>query len=122
MIPLLLDQGLAPRAAAALRERGMDAVHVSEIGLSEAADFEILEAARNAGRVCVTLDHDFHKHLAIAGHGQPSVVLLRAEGLGADAQASLIESVCIRCEKMLAEGAAISADVLTIRIRRLPLK
>lgn len=60
----LLDQGLAPLAAAMLRETGWDAVHVSEIGLDAADDWEILESARQADRVCVTLDHDFHAHLA----------------------------------------------------------
>ena len=33
MIAILLDQGLAPRAAAVLRDRRIDFVHASEIGL-----------------------------------------------------------------------------------------
>jgi predicted nuclease of predicted toxin-antitoxin system len=40
---LLLDQGLAPRAAAILRQHGLDAVHVSEIGMEQAEDIHILE-------------------------------------------------------------------------------
>ena len=35
MIAILLDQGLAPRAAAILRERGFDVVHVMDIGMAE---------------------------------------------------------------------------------------
>ncbi len=69
MIALLLDQGLAPRAGALLRQRGIDTVHVSEIGMAEAEDVEIIEAARGANRVCVTLDHDFHTHLALSLSG-----------------------------------------------------
>lgn len=122
MISVLLDQGLAPRAAALLLERGIEATHVSEIGMAEADDSEILEAARQSGRICVTLDHDFHTHLAIARQGRPSVILLRVEGLSAEEQAGLIASVCVRCESALFEGAAISADRNGIRIRRLPLK
>jgi len=76
MISVLLDQGLAPRAAAMLVECGIEATHVSEIGMAEADDSEILEAARQSGRICVTLDHDFHTHLAIAGQGSPSVILI----------------------------------------------
>jgi hypothetical protein len=57
---VLLDQGLAPAVAGLLRESGWDAVHVSEVGLGSADDTEILENARAADRVCVTLDHDFH--------------------------------------------------------------
>jgi predicted nuclease of predicted toxin-antitoxin system len=33
---ILLDQGLAPRAAATLRQHGLDAVHVSEIEMEQA--------------------------------------------------------------------------------------
>ena len=122
MTALLLDQGLAPGAAAILRERGFDAVHVHEIGLSQAEDIEILSVARNQNRICVTLDHDFHAHLAIAGQGKPSVIFLRVEGLSAEEQADLIAFVCFQCESALTEGAAISAGAKGIRIRHLPLK
>jgi predicted nuclease of predicted toxin-antitoxin system len=122
MKSVLLDQGLAPYAAAILRQHGVDAVHVSEIGMEQAEDIQILERARNDERVCVTLDHDFHTHLAVTGHGRPSVVLLRVQGLDAQAQAELIQSVCLQCENALSEGAAVSADRETIRVRRLPLR
>ncbi len=118
----LLDQGLAPGAASILRQRGMDAVHVCEIGMAQAEDIDILARARQEGRTCVTLDHDFHAHLALTGHGLPSVVLLRAQGLDAQGQADLIRSVCLQCETVLAEGAAISADREKIRIRKLPIR
>jgi predicted nuclease of predicted toxin-antitoxin system len=122
MKQILLDHGLAPLAAVIFRQYGFDAVHVSEIGMSKAEDQEILEVARNDSRVCVTLDHDFHAHLASAGAGRPSVVFLRVEGLNAAAQADLIRSVYLQCEIALSEGAAVSADRERIRIRRLPLR
>jgi predicted nuclease of predicted toxin-antitoxin system len=118
----LLDQGLAPRAATILRQNGFDAVHVSEIGMERAEDALILERARNDERVCVTLDHDFHAHLAVAGQGRPSVILLRAQGLDAQRQSDLIRIVYVQCEDALSEGAAVSADRESIRIRRLPLR
>ena len=122
MKSVLLDQGLAPHAAAILRQRGIDAVHVAEIRMEQAEDIQILERARNEERVCVTLDHDFHTHLAVTGRGRPSVVLLRIQGFDAQAQADLIQSVCLQCENALSEGAAVSADRETIRVRRLPLR
>jgi predicted nuclease of predicted toxin-antitoxin system len=122
MIGLLLDQGLAPGAAAILRGGGVDAVHVMEIGLDRAEDSDILAAALLQNRVCVTLDHDFHAHLATAGAGRPSVILLRIEGLAAAEQADLIESICVAGAAALGEGAAISADGRSLRIRRLPLR
>lgn len=118
----LLDQGPAPNAATILREQGFDAVHVAEIGMHRAEDAEILQFARDDSRVCVTLDHDFHAHLAATGHGRPSVVLLRVQGLHANGQADLIRSVYLQCEVALSAGAAISADGNSVRVRRLPLR
>lgn len=119
---ILLDQGLAPRAATILRQHGWDAVHVSEIGMDQAEDIQIMEKARTDDRVCVTLDHDFHAHLALTGQGRPSVILLRVEGLDAQGQAELIRSVCVQCEEALTKGAAVSADRESVRVRRLPLR
>jgi predicted nuclease of predicted toxin-antitoxin system len=75
MMAILLDQGIAPATAAILRHRGFDALHVLEIGLDRAEDIDIIAAAREQQRVCVTLDHDFHAHLALAGQGSPSLPL-----------------------------------------------
>jgi predicted nuclease of predicted toxin-antitoxin system len=119
---LLLDQGLAPQAAANLRQLGFDAIHGSEIGMEKAEDQLILDRARSEDRVCITLDHDFHAHLAETSHGRPSVVLLRVQGLDAVSQADLIQLVCLQCADALSAGAAVSADRTNIRVRRLPLK
>ncbi len=93
-----------------------------EIGLDRAEDSEVLETARLQKRVCVTLDHDFHAHLAIASDGRPSVILLRIEGLAAAKQADLINSICMTCDAALGEGAAVSTDGRSVRVRRLPLR
>jgi predicted nuclease of predicted toxin-antitoxin system len=122
MMRVLLDQGLAPRAAAILRDHDWDAVHVSEIEMQAADDADILNLARNTDRICITLDHDFHAHLAFTKAGLPSVVLLRVQGLDGAGQAALIRVVCDVCREALAAGAAVSADTATVRIRRLPLK
>jgi predicted nuclease of predicted toxin-antitoxin system len=119
---ILLDQGLAPLAARLLQQHGFDAVHVADIGLERADDIEMLEAALREQRVCITLDHDFHAHLAATGKGLPSVVLLRVQGLDARSQAELIRAVFVLCEDALSEGAVVSADSETVRVRRLPLR
>src|SRR6202051_2576949 len=120
MTRILPDQGLAPHTAAILRRNGFNAAHVSEIGVEQAEDIQIMEKARIDERVCVTLDHDFHAHLAATGQGSPSVVLLRVQGLDAQGQADLIRSIYNQCENELSEGAVVSADRESIRIRRLP--
>jgi predicted nuclease of predicted toxin-antitoxin system len=122
VIKVLLDQGLAPRAAALLRQAGWDALHASEAGLERAEDSEILDFARRNGGACITLDHDFHVHLALSRAGKPSVVLLRVQGLAAQGQADLIRAVYEVCAEAIVECAAVSADHSSIRIRRLPLR
>ena len=119
---VLLDQGLAPGAAALLRSQGWDAVHVSEAGLERASDPEILEFARQREMTCVTLDHDFHAHLALSLAGSPSVVFVRIEGLSARWQAELITALWEVCGESIAKGAAVSTDGFSVRIHRLPLR
>jgi predicted nuclease of predicted toxin-antitoxin system len=122
VIRVLLDQGLAPNTAVLLRSEGWDAIHVGEAGMSQAADEEILRFARQHNRTCVTLDHDFHTHLALNRHHGPSVVLIRAEGLDSVQQADLIRRVWSICAEDIDTGAAVSVDRHAVRIRRLPLK
>ena len=79
----LLDQGLPPRAAVLLREAGWDAIHVRELGMAAASDADVLKLASLEACVCVTLDTDFHALLARHGSKNPSVILIRREGLDA---------------------------------------
>ncbi len=83
MIKILLDQGLPRTAAALLREAGWDVQHVSERGMSQAADSAIIDLARMEQRMVVTLDADFHALLAVSGANRPSVLRIRDEGLKA---------------------------------------
>jgi predicted nuclease of predicted toxin-antitoxin system len=119
---VLLDQGLAPSAAEFLRASGWDAIHASEAGISRTDDEVVLDFALREGRVCVTLDHDFHSHLALLRSNGPSVILLRAEGLRGHEQAELIQTIWNHCEADIQAGAAVSASRTTIRVRRLPLR
>jgi predicted nuclease of predicted toxin-antitoxin system len=95
---------------------------VAEVGLDRVEDSEILEFARHDGRVCVTLDHDFHARLALTKAGGPSVIFVRLEGLGSSRQADLIRRVWTACEDAISIGAAVSVDEETIRVRKLPLR
>lgn len=119
---LVLNQGLAPAAAALLRERGHDAAHLEELGLATASDEEILAFARAGDAVIATLDRDFHMVLAECGATQPSVILLRAQRLTATATVEAIELVCSRHAADLLAGAAVTTRGVLSRARRLPLK
>ena len=62
---LLLNQGTPRSAAMLLRHVGFDVVHTGETGLAEAEDAKIIRRAALEDRVVVTLDADFHAHLAL---------------------------------------------------------
>ena len=109
-------------AASILRSRGIDAIHTEEIGLAAASDPAILRRAREEGRVCVTLDHDFHKLLAESQALTPSVLLLRFESLRAEAAAGLILTILDKVGAELASGVAVTATRRGLRVRRLPLR
>lgn len=118
---LLLDQGLPLSAAALLRDAGVDTLHMGEIRMSEARDAEIIQRARDEGRVVATLDTDFHTLLALDEATSPSVIRIRIERLRAQALTDLLLTVIAECQEELEQGSAITVEPSRIRIRRLPL-
>ena len=118
---LLLDQGLPRSTSRLLRETGIDAVHVSEIGYSKSEDAVILERGREEDRTVVTLDADFHALLALSDAASPSVIRIRIEGLKGETAANLIRTVLMQCEEELKRGAVVTVERHRIRIRSLPL-
>ena len=122
MYKLLLDEGLPLGAAKILRFHGVDAVHAEEVQLASATDPVILQRAKEEGRVCVTLDHDFHKLLAESNAVAPSVILLRFQFLRAQTGTNLILSILEKVGPDLVSGIAATATPRGIRVRKLPLK
>ena len=90
---LVLDQGVPRDAAILLRGLGYECLHVGEIGMSKAADEEILTCLAGKSAVVVTLDADFHTILAVSGASGPSVIRMRLQGLGASEVAELVQNV-----------------------------
>jgi predicted nuclease of predicted toxin-antitoxin system len=119
---LLLDQGLPRSTAGWLRpERDWDVVHVSERELARATDAEILELARLEGRVCVTLDANFHALLAHSAAASPSTIRIRIEGLDARGLAQVLRRTWHVAGEELADGAVVTVDENRVRLRRLPI-
>jgi predicted nuclease of predicted toxin-antitoxin system len=73
----LVDMPLSPAVAAWLAERGHDALHASQAGLSDASDADILSRAREEARVVVTADLDYPRLLAMTGSKGPGLILFR---------------------------------------------
>jgi predicted nuclease of predicted toxin-antitoxin system len=116
---LLLDQGLPRSAATLLRDKGIDTIHVSEVGMSKAEDAKIIKWAQQEGSVVATLDADFHVLLALDAATSPSVI--RVDKLQAQALTDLLLMVIDECANELEQGAAVTVEPSRIRIRRLPL-
>jgi predicted nuclease of predicted toxin-antitoxin system len=115
---ILLDEGLPARAAVLLRERGIDAVHLTEIATAGTPDESILADAKRTGHVVVTLDADFHALLAIRGWDAPSVIRLRREGLSARDVADLVIRLIADHAIDLTRGAALSVRRHLVGVRK----
>lgn len=118
---LVLDQGVPHDAAALLRSLGFDCMHVGEIGMSKAADEEILAFSLGRNAVVVTLDADFHAILAVSGAEGPSVIRMRLQGLGAPEVVEVVRKVLASFEAELKRGSLITVKVLKTTCHRLPI-
>jgi Uncharacterized protein conserved in bacteria len=118
---IILDEGLPRRAAALLREAGVDTVHVTEIAGAGTADLAILEEARTSVAIVVTLDAGFHALLAIHGWSSPSVIRIRRQGLSATDVRELVVRLLEDHEAALLSGSALSVRAHLVGIRKLPL-
>ena len=65
-IRLYLDEGVQVAVAEQMRNRGIDTVHVRDLGLRGDADINHLQRASDMGRVVCTYDYDF---LRLHGQG-----------------------------------------------------
>jgi predicted nuclease of predicted toxin-antitoxin system len=78
--------------------------------------------ARQEGRVCVTLDADFHALLCASKFSQPSVIRFRIEGLRGPETADLIRRVVDQTANDLLEGAMVTVTKSSVRVHRIPIE
>jgi predicted nuclease of predicted toxin-antitoxin system len=118
---LLLDQGIGRLTINHLASASILAEHVGDLGLARSPDPEILKAARVRQSVVVTMDADFHQHLAITRANSPSVIRIRIESLKSAEIAKLLIDVISRFEAELVAGAVVSVTQTSIRAKKLPI-
>lgn len=119
---LLLDMNLAPRWVGFLQQEGFEAVHWSTVGDPRATDATIMEWARRGGYVVFTHDLDFSALLAVAEAAGPSVVQVRTQDVLPDAIGSDVVRVLRMRAAALEQGAIVSIDKVTSRVRVLPIR
>lgn len=116
---LLLDANISPRVALALRSEGIDALHVSEIGLLAATDRQILEQASEDRRIVVTFDLDFAAMTAALGESPTTgIMILRLPSARSDLVLPRIRAALRREAEALTKGAVVVVEAGRLRVRR----
>jgi len=118
---ILVDMNLSPEWCRALRGRGHECVHWSQLGDPRASDATIMEWARQNGYVVFTHDLDFGTLLALTRAASPSVIQVRTQDVTPAALEPMLASILRTYEGALAAGALIVVDEARSRVRVLPL-
>jgi predicted nuclease of predicted toxin-antitoxin system len=96
-------------------------VHWRSIGVSDAADDELLAWAEEHNYIVMTHDLDFGALLATRGLSRPSVVQIRAESHLPAAIGPQVMAALVQHEHDLLGGAIVTIDGARTRIRQLPI-
>ena len=113
---------ISPKSVHALRRQGWDIVRVSEFLPLNASDEEILDFARQEGRVVVTQDIDFSSLLALGGHSSPSLITLRLSASDPNTVTEKLREVVPKVEERLQEGSVVTIEDVAVRVRKLPIE
>lgn len=116
----LVDANLSPRVAEWLRNNGYDATHVFDMGLNQAGDRQIFEAAANRRQILLTSDLDFGE--IVAQSSTPiSALILRLRSTATDHVTKRLEVALVQAASALEDGALVIVGAASLRLRRLPL-
>ncbi len=118
----LADMGISPVTVDFLKQHGYDTTHLSDQGLHEMEDANILEKARQEKRILLTADLDFGYLMAVSRFRMPSVILFRLQDMRPISVNQRLDEVLQRCETDLASGYFITVTQSRIRIRELPIR
>ena len=117
---ILVDNNISPSIASLLQNAGHSAIHVKDIGMSAANDFEIFKHAADNNMTIISADTDFGYILSSWKNNLPSVMLLRFLPPSTAIQIKYILTVVEKFEKEILEGNLIIVEPSRVRIRKLP--
>ena len=121
-IRFLANMNISPKTVESLSKKGWDIIRVSNILPVNTSDQEILDLARQEGRVVVTQDLDFSALLALGGFDQPSLITLRLSVSDPESINQRLLELLPQLEDALSGGCAVTIEDIRIRIRRLPIE
>lgn len=115
------DMGISQHTVGWLQDQGYDVVHAREVEMQRAPDEKILTRTREEERVLLTLDLDFGYLMAISSAKLPSVAIFRLGNETSEFITARLRDTLACCEADLRQGAIISVEEATIRVRHLPI-
>ena len=121
MMKFLVDMNMSPRWVDFFAEAGFEAIHWSNVGRIDAPDGELLQWAAEHGYVVVTADLDFGAILAATRDNRPSVLQIRMDILTPEAIGPTVRNAVHQARQELLDGALVSVDIASARLRVLPL-
>src|SRR5262245_7607246 len=113
---------LSPGWVGFLRENGFEAVHWSTVGDPRASDTTIMAWARDNGWIVLTHDLDFSALLAATKAAGPSVVQLRTQDIMPESVGYDVLRVVRQHGAALEDGAIVTLDRASARVRVLPIR
>jgi predicted nuclease of predicted toxin-antitoxin system len=120
-VKFLVDMPLSPGLAHWLQDLGHDAVHASELGLSQSPDEEIFHVAAREQRVIVTADLDFPRLFAMIGRDEPGLILLRGGNYSEAESITCIQRVLMQVPHEQLCHSIVVVDHRGVRRRSIPL-
>lgn len=119
---ILVDMNISPLTVQALREAGWTATRVSRHLPVDASDQTILAYADRTNRVVCTQDLDFSALLAVEGRAQPSLITLRLSDTAPRIVTARLLDVLPGIMEELQQGAVVTIQDRTVRLRSLPIQ
>ena len=119
---ILVDMNLSPDWVGFLNQGGHEAIHWSSVGNATDDDLTILHRARQENRLLFTHDLDFGRLLALTRGIGPSVLQIRTHDVMPDVIGTLVLTVLADNADAVSQGALISVDKASARVRVLPIQ
>ncbi len=112
---------VSPSLLGVIRVHKHEGVHAGQIGKAFAPDEELLEPARQEGRVIVTADLDFPRLPALSLSVGPGVILFRGSNYSDVEMCDLLERVFKEVSPETLQNSICVVDQRRIRVTRLPI-
>jgi len=117
----LVDNALSPIVSQGLRAAGIEAIHVRDVGLSQASDSAIFTYAYENDCTIISADTDFGTLLALRQSERPSVIIFRQTDKRPGFQLSFLIDHMKQIGDSLLAGSVVVFEDSRIRIRQLPI-